>query len=114
MTDDDRLVQVYSTGRIQADLVRSLLEGSGIPATISGEGYSSVYPVTVGAIGEGRVMVRERDRERALEVIAAAVEGELDQEEPSDVPARSTILWIAVALVAIVLIAVVIAGSLPD
>ncbi|HEX2050037.1 MAG TPA: DUF2007 domain-containing protein [Actinomycetota bacterium] len=72
--DVPELVEIYSTGPHEAEIVRALLEDAGIPAITAGEGYASAYPVTVGALGERRVLVRRDDAERAAEVIRDALE----------------------------------------
>jgi hypothetical protein len=66
---DTVLVEVYRTDRRHAELVRSFLEANAIPAITSGEGYSSAYPLTVGAIGERRVLVRDQDAPAARALI---------------------------------------------
>jgi hypothetical protein len=66
---DTVLVEVYRTDRHHAELVRSFLEANAIPAITSGEGYSSAYPLTVGAIGERRVLVRDQDAPAARALI---------------------------------------------
>ena len=69
------LVEVFAASHIEADIVRAALEDHGIPAVIS-KGGSAAYPLTVGEMGEGRVLVPEEDGQLALEVI-----GGLDEED---------------------------------
>jgi hypothetical protein len=77
------LVQAYSGSSIDSQMIRSVLEGSGIECTMWGTG-SSYLPET-GAKGSAlRVMVRPTDLERATEVIEAAREGDLDMEHEGD------------------------------
>lgn len=69
------------------------------------EGTGS-YPVTVGAIGEGRVLVRESDVAAALEIINS-VEG--DQERmPRPIKAARRPWWYWAALFIAVVFAVTI------
>jgi hypothetical protein len=109
------LVPVYGADRIQADVVRSVLEGSGIPAVVAREGYAEAYPLTVGAIGEGRVMVREEDRERAMEVIQTALQGETELEDSDEEPwARPRWFLVLAAIICIGMLVVIITGSFPS
>lgn len=72
--DVPELVEVYSTGPHEAEIVRALLEDAGVPAVTSGGGYDSAYPVTVGSLGERAVLVLRQDGERAAEIIAEALD----------------------------------------
>jgi hypothetical protein len=77
----DSLVEIVRTQRLEADLLRSVLEGSGIDALVSGYA-NEAYPVTVGGMAEVGILVRSDDAERALEVIREARSGGLELEEP--------------------------------
>ena len=55
----------------EANLVRSLLESYGIPATVSSDVPHSVYPLTVDGLGEIRISVAEDDREEAVRILQA-------------------------------------------
>jgi hypothetical protein len=61
---------VFTAGRMEAEIVRSLLEASGIPALVRMPGATGAYPVNVGMMGAGEVQVPVDRREEALEVIA--------------------------------------------
>lgn len=74
------LVVVYEASHPQAELVRSVLEGSGITAAVK-TGQTAAYPLTVGDIGRGQVLVRRSDHHRAREVIDAALHGELGMQD---------------------------------
>ena len=76
---DDELVEVYTVGRLDAELIRSVLEGNGIPAFNLGGAITGSYPLTVGTLGAGRVFVRGKDEEAARDVIRAALAGELTE-----------------------------------
>ncbi len=76
--DVPELVEVYRTDRLDAEVVRSLLEGNGIQAVVSREGFSSAYPLTVGDLGAGRVLVPREEMEAARELIESASEGALE------------------------------------
>ena len=42
---------------------------------------AAAYPISVGDLGAATLLVRPEDRERALELIEAAVAGELEVED---------------------------------
>jgi hypothetical protein len=85
------LVEAYSGSRIDTELIRSVLEGSGIECALWGTG-STYMPETGAKHSRVRVMVRPSDLERAHEVIDAAGVGDLDLDagddwDPADVAA---------------------------
>jgi hypothetical protein len=77
---ENELVQIYEVGHIDAQVVRSLLEGNGIPTVVASEGAGGMYPVNVG-FGAGRVLVRRRDADRARELIYEAERGDFALRE---------------------------------
>jgi hypothetical protein len=77
---ENELVEVYAVGQIDAQVVRSLLEGNGIPAVVASEGAGGMYPVNVG-FGAGRVLVRRRDVATARELIYEAERGDFALRE---------------------------------
>ena len=109
-----RLVPVYVADRFQGDVVRSVLEGSGIPAIVLKEGYAEAYPINVGAIGEGRVMVREEDLERANEILETALGGEAGlEEDPDEEPYdRPVWFWVLATIICIVAVIALLSGVL--
>ncbi len=67
------LVKVYSAAsELDAEMMKSVLEGEGIAAMIGSETYGRLLGGTFGAsmIGEVRVLVRPEDAERAREIIS--------------------------------------------
>lgn len=85
-------------------MMRSVLEGSGIPAVNMGGGIAGAYPMNVGTLGEGRVMVKRSDEDAARDILAAAAHGDLgSEEEPELPPARHWIYTIAVITVTVML-----------
>ena len=69
----EETVEVYrgSGGPARAELLRSVLEGSGIECFVTGGfGASGAYPVNVGDLGQFGLLVHERDAERARELLA--------------------------------------------
>jgi putative signal transducing protein len=82
-------VEVFVGPVIEAELMRAVLEGSGIACAASGSGMQGAYP----GLFPHRIAVAGEDAERALEVIAAARRGELDLEafdEDDDAPDGGT------------------------
>ena len=98
-SDPPRLVEVFAASRVEAELVRAALEGHGIPAVLAGEGTAGAYPLTVGALGEGRVLVPEERGQEALEVI-----GTLEEEDEPEILAAPP-SWDATWLIAIAVVA---------
>ena len=66
------LVAVYQGPVIQAEVLGRLLESEGILADVSASETGIMAPHTVNAAGVIRVMVAQRDAERARAVIEAA------------------------------------------
>ncbi|MDX1583436.1 MAG: DUF2007 domain-containing protein [Thermoanaerobaculia bacterium] len=60
----------------QADFVVSVLAGSNIDAYVDAPHTGSIAPFYLLGSGGVRVLVRERDRERALEVLEFIVEAD--------------------------------------
>ena len=73
--DVPEVVTVFTSGVMEAEIVRSLLEASGIPALVRTPGATGAYPVTVGMMGTGEVKVPVDRCEDALEVIASSHHG---------------------------------------
>jgi hypothetical protein len=59
--------------QIEAEIVKDLLESGGIPVVIRSTKVSP-YPVNIGKIGEVKVLVRNKDKETAEEVIKRKIE----------------------------------------
>jgi hypothetical protein len=74
MTDNSRhedLVCVATVqGEVPAQVIRSMLEGSGIDSMLQGEAVRLTHGLTVDGLGEVKVMVRAEDEETARELIA--------------------------------------------
>ena len=65
------LVEVCTAqGDINAQVIRSMLEGSGIDSMISGESTRITHGFTVDGLAEVRILVRSEDAERAKELVA--------------------------------------------
>jgi hypothetical protein len=58
-------------GPFEADLIKSLLESHGIACVVRGRTAPFVYPFTVDGLAEFKVMVQEKDLEKAKDLLAA-------------------------------------------
>jgi hypothetical protein len=66
---DDRWLPIRTVAtRTEAELVRGLLESSGIPAWVSTDDAGGVYPFQLS--DGARVMIRESDHDAAESVLA--------------------------------------------
>ena len=69
------LVEVWTAqGEMNAQLIRSVLEGDGIDSMLSGESVRLTHGITVDGLAEVKILVRKEDEKRAREVIAAFIE----------------------------------------
>ncbi|HEY4693908.1 MAG TPA: DUF2007 domain-containing protein, partial [Bellilinea sp.] len=69
-------VEVYSAnGQLEADMIRLMLEAAGLHVLTRGESAGAVYGLTVGPLGEVRVLVQESDAQVANELLDAMDEG---------------------------------------
>ena len=62
-------------GEVPAQVMRSLLEASGIDSMLQGEALRLTHGFTVDGLGEVRILVRPEDEESARELIAASQSG---------------------------------------
>lgn len=65
---EDWVEIIVTYDRIEADIIKDLLESGGIPVIIRSAKITP-YPVNIGKIGEVKVLVRNKDKEIAEEVI---------------------------------------------
>lgn len=77
---NDAPVIVYSGGGgpPRAEMLRSILEGSGIDCFVQMSGISGMYPTNVGAFGEFKLYVKPGDLERAKDLLDHAEEDAID------------------------------------
>jgi len=75
--DDDhiRWIVIAIVGWAEAEIMRSKLESEGIPCVLQREAVGVVYGITIGPMGDVRVLVPEPLVERAIDLLS---EGELD------------------------------------
>ena len=90
---DDELVEVaLAHGHVQAEMLRSVLRGSGIESAVTGEGetWGVAYPVSVGPMSRVSILVRPQDEERARALIEDADPAGVDTDVDSpDAPWRN-------------------------
>jgi hypothetical protein len=92
---------------MDAEVVRSLLEGNGIAAFVAGGGFYGLYPVNVGALGESRVHVRREDEEEAKRLIAEGQGGSFTLEQTDEPGGRSPVFTGVLGVIALVLIVLI-------
>jgi hypothetical protein len=77
--NDEEYVEVYSAfGQLQADMIRLMLEAAGLHVLTRGESAGAVYGLTVGTLGEVKVLVLQSEEQSALDFITAMEEGRLE------------------------------------
>jgi len=59
---------LFTYDEVEAQIVKQLLEGGGVEVVIDSAKIRP-YPVSIGRIGEVRVMVREEEFDRAKEIL---------------------------------------------
>jgi hypothetical protein len=66
-----KLVEVHTAhGETEAQMIRSMLAGSGIDSMLRGESTRITHGFTVDGLAEVKIVVREEDEERARAVLA--------------------------------------------
>ena len=69
------LVEVFKAqGEMEAQVIRSILEGDGIESMLSGESVRLTHGLTVDGLAEVKILVREDEETRAREVIRVFME----------------------------------------
>jgi len=65
---------LFTYDEIEAEIVRDLLEAEGIQVVVQSLKISP-YPVSIGRMGEIRLMVRDEELEKAREVLSVMEKG---------------------------------------
>ena len=73
-----RWVVIAIVSAIEAEVMRSKLESEGIPCLLQREAAGSVFGITIGPLGEVRVLVPEPLADRAFDLLN---EGEMDETD---------------------------------
>jgi len=60
--------------RIEAEIIKDILESGGIPVIISSAKVTP-YPVNIGKMGEVKILVRREDKQTAEEVLRKSYNG---------------------------------------
>lgn len=80
-------VEVYTTnGQLEADMIRLMLEANGLHVITRQESAGAVYGLTVGPLGEVKILVPENEAAEAINLLEAMEEGKLDKDIPGEVP----------------------------
>lgn len=72
----DAWVTVAIRGRMEALLIRGLLEAAGLPVRLLGEALGSIYGLNTGSLGLIKIQVPEGVAARARDILAAEFQGE--------------------------------------
>lgn len=74
-------ITVYSTyGQLAGEMIRLLLESNNIPALLSQESAGATYGLTVGPLGEVKVLVPAGRADEARQILRDMEEGKLEEE----------------------------------
>ena len=81
----NRLVSVYTVaGHGQAEVIKGMLEATGIPAEISQESAGLVYGFTVGGMGLAHILVAAEHEAEARALLEAMQRGDLSGDDAMD------------------------------
>lgn len=81
VVSEPEYVEIYRVGSLDAEMVRSVLEGNEIECMLTGSGMGGAYPMNVGTLGSAGVLVRTEDVQRARELIEQVVRGDFALED---------------------------------
>lgn len=78
--DQEEYVQVYTcNGQLDAEMIKAFLESFQIHAIISGESLGSVYGLTVGPLGEVKILVPPEEADTAVDLLRRMEAGEFEE-----------------------------------
>ena len=73
-------IQVYTAnGQLEAEMIRLFLESKEIQAVAYGESLGSVYGLTVGPLGEVKIMVPAYQAENARQILKDMEDGKYER-----------------------------------
>ena len=81
-SEEQTVVLRTFTSDFEASLVRAKLQEAGIPCMLSGEFFSSLYPLTT--VGTIQLMVFEKDVEKAQAILNDAAGSDGSDTPPAD------------------------------
>lgn len=76
-------VELTTTDPVTASIYKGLLESSGIPVFLRSDSTNTVYPFTIGVLGDIDVMVPPKELAEARELINNL---QIDEEANADQP----------------------------
>ena len=71
-------------GRLEAEILRGLLESQGLDAALSQEAAASIYGFGVGRLARADILVPEDQVEHAKKVLNAYYAGDLETDDASE------------------------------
>ncbi len=81
-SEEQMVVLRTFTSDFEANLVRAKLQEAGVPCMLADEFFSSLYPLTT--VGTMRLMVFEKDVEKALAILNDAAGSDGSDTPPAD------------------------------
>jgi hypothetical protein len=73
--EHESLVKVYTAhGELEAQVIRGLLESSGIRSLMQGNAAQSMQPFVMDGMGEIKIMVTETQADEARKIIEASAD----------------------------------------
>ena len=72
-----------ATGKVEAEILRSLLEANDIKVQLSYESAGTAIGLNVGPLAEVDILVMEDQKQQAEDLLDAYYEGRLEEDDPS-------------------------------
>ncbi len=69
MTEETKLVAIYTTQHMEAQIMKSHLESEGIPAVLQYESAGLVYGISVDGLGQTKILVPEHLAQEARKIL---------------------------------------------
>lgn len=83
--DLKELIRVW--GPVEAEIIKNLLESEGIPCFFKGLMLQTIYPFSADGLGEIKILVPEKDLERAKDLLKNLEQNPPFGDESPDGPA---------------------------
>lgn len=81
MNEEEWVLVDRVQGKLQAELLKGLLEAQGIRVWINAQGAANAYAVAVGTLGMVEILVPTNDTELAKQVLEAYYRGDFEDVE---------------------------------
>ncbi|MEC9488205.1 MAG: DUF2007 domain-containing protein [Halanaerobium sp.] len=81
----DDWVVLLETNNIEAEIVKTILDSSGIKAILTSDVTQSVHPFATGPLAEVNIMVRAEEEMAARELLAEMEDGQDGREEGEEI-----------------------------